>query len=114
MRFWSKTAEYSARCGQVPSYITHHEMGKCVERVFKKISLKLNAASHNNASWYIDTDGFLEHLPSGEACTTRGPPSRRLFYFCFLDVCIYFMHIHKYIHIYVYTHIHTDVQHKPN
>ena len=29
--FWSKTAEHSAWCGQVHSYITHHEMGKCVE-----------------------------------------------------------------------------------
>ena len=30
----------------------------------KKNSLKQNAASHNNASWYTDTDGFLEHSPS--------------------------------------------------
>ena len=29
----------------------------------KKNSLKLNTASHNNASWYTDTDGFLEHSP---------------------------------------------------
>ena len=27
----------------------------------QKNSLKLKAASHNNASWYTDTDGFLEH-----------------------------------------------------
>ena len=39
-------------------------MGKCVERVFKKKLMKPNAASHNNASWYTDTDGFLEHSPS--------------------------------------------------
>ena len=32
--------------------------------VFKKNSLKPNTASHNNATWYIDTDGFLEHSPS--------------------------------------------------
>ena len=61
------------------------EVGKCAERVFKTNSLKLNAASHNNASWYTDTDGFLEHLSSGEpvlqgACppednsTCWGPP----------------------------------------
>ena len=44
-------------------------MGKCVERIFKKISLKPNAASHNNASWYTDTDGLLEHSPSeGNLC----------------------------------------------
>ena len=28
---WSETAEYSVQCGQAHSYITHHEMGKCVE-----------------------------------------------------------------------------------
>ena len=27
----------------------------------KNKSLKPNAASHNNASWYTGTDGFLEH-----------------------------------------------------
>ena len=44
-------------------------MGKCVERIFKKISLKPNTASHNNASWYTDTDGLLEHSPSeGNLC----------------------------------------------
>ena len=30
----------------------------------QKNSLKLNTASHNNTSWYIDTDGFLEHSPT--------------------------------------------------
>ena len=39
-------------------------MGKLSERVLKNNSLKPNAASHNNASWYTDTDGFLEHSPS--------------------------------------------------
>ena len=39
-------------------------MSKCVERVFKTNSLKPNAASYNNASWYTGTDGFLEHSPS--------------------------------------------------
>ena len=34
--FLSKTAEHSAQCGQVHLKITHHEMGKHIERVFKK------------------------------------------------------------------------------
>ena len=62
--FWSKTAGHSAWCGKVGSPVTHHEMGKCVERGFKNFSLKLNAASHNS-NRYPDTDGFLEHSPSG-------------------------------------------------
>ena len=37
-----------------------------------KSSLNLNAASHNNASGYTDTDGFLEHLPSGESLYYKG------------------------------------------
>ena len=36
-------------------------MGKHVESIYKKISLTLNAASHNNASSYTDTDGYLEY-----------------------------------------------------
>ena len=36
-------------------------MGKHIEKVFKKNSLKLNAASHNTTSWYTDPDRFLEH-----------------------------------------------------
>ena len=39
-------------------------MGKHVERVFKKNLVKPNAASHNKASWYTDTDEFLEYLLS--------------------------------------------------
>ena len=48
-------------------------MGKHVERVFKKYSLKLNTASHKDASWYTDTDGFLEHLPSWGSLCYEGP-----------------------------------------
>ena len=65
MLFWSKTAEHSAQRGQVHSKITHREMGKRVERVFKKNSLEPNGtASHNNASWYTDMGGFLEQSPT--------------------------------------------------
>ena len=32
---------------------------------FQNISLKPNAASHNFTSWYIETDGFLEHSSGG-------------------------------------------------
>ena len=32
-----------------------------LKRVFKKISLKPNTASHNTTSWYTNTNGFLEH-----------------------------------------------------
>ena len=75
---WSKTAEHSAWCGQVCLLMTHHD-GQSVERVFKKTSVMPNTASHNNASWYTDTGGFLEHSPCGTGgpCTTRGSPSRR-------------------------------------
>ena len=55
----------------------HHKIVKHVERVFQKNSVKLNAASHNTTSWCTDPDGFLEFSPSREACTARGPPTRR-------------------------------------
>ena len=42
----------------------------------QKNSLKpTNAASHNNTSWYTDTDGVLEHSPSGGSLYYRGLPS---------------------------------------
>ena len=39
----------------------------------KKKSLKPNAASHKNASWYTDTDGFLDHSRSGGSLLYKGP-----------------------------------------
>ena len=38
-----------------------------------KNSLKPNSASYNNASWYTDTDRFLEYSPSGESLYYKGP-----------------------------------------
>ena len=38
----------------------------------KKQSLKPSAASHNNASWCTDTDGFLEHSPSRGSLYSKG------------------------------------------
>ena len=55
--------------------LLNHEIGKHVERVFQKNLLKPNAASHNNASWYTDTDGFLEHSPSRENLYYKGAHS---------------------------------------
>ena len=43
----------------------------------QKKSRKLNATSHNNASWYTDTDGFLEQSLSGESLSYKCPPSRK-------------------------------------
>ena len=64
-RFFGQKLKNTAWCGQVRLLITRGEMGKCIERVFRKNSLKLNAASHTTTSWHPDTDGFLEHSPSG-------------------------------------------------
>ena len=52
-------------------------MGNRVERVLKKNSLRPNAASHN-AKWYTDTDGFLEHSPSGESLYHKGPALQKI------------------------------------
>ena len=70
---WSKTAEHSAQVRDAHSLITHCAMGKHVKKVFQKNSSKPNTASHNNASWCTDTDGLLEHSPSGENQYYKGP-----------------------------------------
>ena len=86
----------------------------------KKNSLKLNAASHNNASWYTDPDGFLEHSPSGENLCYKGPTLQKIilvFWGSLPCVCIYvcmyliyyllyslrniFLYMHVYICIYI-------------
>ena len=42
--FWSKTAEHSAPCGQVCSWITHHEMAKALKKSSKN---KFTKAEHS-------------------------------------------------------------------
>ena len=44
----------------------------------QKNSLKLRAASHNNASWCIDTDGLLEHSPSRGSLYYKGPGLQKI------------------------------------
>ena len=62
--------------------MTHHEMRKHVETVLKKKnSLKPNATSHNNASWNTDTDGFLEHSPSGGSLYYKRPALQKIILF---------------------------------
>ena len=58
--------------------VTHHETGKCTERVSKRNSLKLNAASHYHASWRTDTDGVLEHSPSAGSLYYKGPSLQKV------------------------------------
>ena len=71
-------SKHSACCRLACSKITHDEMGKGVERVFKKMLLKPNTASHNNASWYTDTDGLLEHSSSGGSLYYKGFPFQKI------------------------------------
>ena len=79
-------------CGLVHSLITHHETSKCVKRIFKKHSLKLNTASHNNASCYTALDRFLEHSLSQESLYYKGLPSRDFW------VSPYIPHLYPFIH----------------
>ena len=44
----------------------------------QKNSQNPNVASHNNAIWYTDTDGFLEHSPSGGSLYYKGPALQRI------------------------------------
>ena len=57
--------------------VNHQFWNRQMHWVFKKNSLKPNGASHNNASWYTATGGFLEHLPSGENLDYKGPAPQK-------------------------------------
>ena len=52
-------------------------MGKHWETLQKELT-KPNAASHNTTSRYTDTDGFLEHSPSGESPYNKGPTLQKI------------------------------------
>ena len=60
--------------------------------VFQKILLKPNSASHNNASWYTDTDRFLKHSPTRASLYSKVPAFQKI-YLVF--------HSPSYIYIYV-------------
>ena len=85
-------------------------MGKCAESLHKN-PLKLNAASHNKASWSTDIGVFLEHSPSGRSLYYKGPALQKIilvlggpshmYYIEILHMCaqleIYSTWIHTYI-----------------
>ena len=70
--FWSETAGCSVWCGQVCKSPVM-KWANMLKESSKKNSLKPNAASHNNASWSTDTDGLLEHSPTGGSLYYKGP-----------------------------------------
>ena len=53
-----------------------------------KNSLMLNTASHNNASWCTDTDGFLEYSPSRGSLYYKGPALQKIICFCFWSLLV--------------------------
>ena len=63
-------------------------MGKCVERVFKIKLPKPSAASHNSASWYTDTDKFLEYSPGGGSLYYKGPALQKIILFFGFCICV--------------------------
>ena len=92
--FWSKTSEHSAWCGQVPCKSPIMKWVKSPE----KNSLKPNAASHNNASWYTGTDGFLKHLPSRGSLYKKGSTLQKII--LILGAPPHFFYMYKIVNIY--------------
>ena len=69
--FWSKLM--NTQCG-VGGYTYKSPIINCANVLrLQKNSLKLNAASHNNASWNTDPEGFLEHSLSEGSLYYKGP-----------------------------------------
>ena len=58
--------------------VNHPSWNEQMHGVSKKNSLKPNAASHNNTSWYTDTEGFLEHSRSGGSLYYKGPALQKI------------------------------------
>ena len=76
--FCSKTVEHSAWCGQVCSWVTHHEMGKHIERMLKKKFTEAERSLSQHPSGYTDIDGFLQHSPNGGSLYYKGPALQKI------------------------------------
>ena len=76
--FWSKTAEHSAWCGQCAHKSPIMKWAKCWKRVFQKNFTEAERSLYNNASWYTDTEGFLEHPPSGGSLYYKRPALQKI------------------------------------
>ena len=72
---WLNTQCGEGRCARKSPIM---KWANALKESSKKNSLKSNAASHNNASWYTDTDGFLEHSPSGGSLYHKGPALQKI------------------------------------
>ena len=60
--------------------INHPSWNGQMRSVFKKNSLKLNAASHTTTSWYTDTDASPEFLPSTGSLYYKGPTLQKIWF----------------------------------
>ena len=59
---------------------------KCAKMCWKCLQknwLKPNTASHNTTTWCTDTDGFLEHSPSGANVYNKGSALQKIILFFF-------------------------------
>ena len=75
--YWPKNAEHSkVWAGELVNHPWWD--GKTSWKSLQKNSLKPNAASHNNTSWYIDADGYLGHSPSGGSLYYKGPTFQKI------------------------------------
>ena len=64
------------------AHINHSSWnGQTCWKSLQKNSLKPNAASHKNASWFADKDGFLEHSPSRGSLYYKIPACQKIFLF---------------------------------
>ena len=81
---WTLSAEWAGALVNHPSW-----NGQMHWKSLQKNALKPNAASHNNTSWYMDTDGFLEHSPSGGSLCYKGPALRKIILFWGGPQCVY-------------------------
>ena len=69
---------------------TQHSVGRCARKSpimkwantlkesSKKFTEAQTSASHNNASWYTDTDGFLDLSPSRGSLYYKGPTLQKI------------------------------------
>ena len=76
--FGQKLLNTQPECGQMRLLVHNLSWSGQTRWIFKQKLTDPNAASHNNASWNADTDGFPGHSPSGGSLSCRGSTLQKI------------------------------------
>ena len=79
--FWSKIAEHSARGGKCTPKLPIVKQASVLRESSKNLLKSMQPTIHNTTSRYTDTEGLLEHSPSGGSLYYKGSALQKVIFF---------------------------------